>query len=87
MAIETPEFISVLQELRGTSGPGETMVDGMYWDMTINTENDTREGDGIYGAILSMYADFIVGPIIKSPNGTAYKIVVDNSGNLSTVVA
>jgi len=51
----TPEIIQVLQEIRGTSGPGEDMVDGIYWDLTANT--DYNGNDGLYSDVVALHSE------------------------------
>lgn len=51
----TPEIIKVLQEVRGTGAPGEEMTDGIYWDLTANT--DYNGNDGLYGDVVAMHSE------------------------------
>ena len=53
--VTTPDVIKVLQEIRGTSAPGETMVDGIYWDLTANTAYNGN--DGLYGDAVAMHSE------------------------------
>ena len=49
---------------------------------TTHTTGATAGGVVLAGDSYHEYAG--KGPVIKSPNGTAYRLVVDNAGNLST---
>lgn len=81
-----------------TTGVGAGMYVNTFAGSNEMVFYKTTAGDTYAGAYISfdyttfeptLYADMLFdgigdGPVIKSPDGTAYRIEVDNSGNLST---
>jgi len=50
-------FIVILNEIRGTGAPGVAPVDGMYYEIAVNT--DYHGNAGMYGDIVSMYGEIL----------------------------
>jgi len=79
----------ILQKMGG--GIGESIYSGTHgWDWQAQTSyiHRYKNTSGATVAEMALTGDFDVKSIIlKSPNNTRYKLVVDNSGNLTTTPA